>query len=229
MKTFLWYKKKILLSVKRKIAGIIIIPLIYFFLYWWLKVDSNIVIFFSGISISLIYTYTLFTMGDLTRVNCFIAAGEKPKNIWLANLFFVTFIGLIMCLIFQVAAGIFFFKDLKKCAEFCVITLCEVPFVTFLVGLSTLHFRKYSRTESLIASVFALLNAAAFFLPMLGLITSLKLKLDLRLSVILGIIGLIGTIFLMIYMNFSDNEALVMNATKEISSYDKSMLGLDEE
>ena len=33
----------------------------------------------------------------------------------------------------------------------------------------------------------------------------------------------------MIYMNFSDNEALVMNATKEISSYDKSMLGLDEE
>lgn len=227
MNTFLWYKRKILLSSKMKIAGIIIIPLIYFVLYSLLKVDFNISMFFSGISIPLMYTYALFTVGDLTRVNCFIAAGEKPKNIWLANMFFVIFVSLIMSLIFQMVAGLFFCKDLKTCVEFYVITLCELPFVAFFVGLSTLHFRNYSHSEVVISSAFAVLNALFFFLPMLGLIKDLII--DHRIAYILGIIGLIGTIFLNIYMRFSDNETLVMNAAKEISLYDKSLLGLDEE
>lgn len=85
MKTFLWYKRKILFSSKKKIAGLIIIPFIYFVFYSVLKIDFNISMFFFGISIPLLYTYVLFTVGDLTRVNCFIAAGERPKNIWLAR------------------------------------------------------------------------------------------------------------------------------------------------
>lgn len=227
MKMFFWYKRKILFSSKKKIAGLIIMPVIYLVLYSLLRVDSNISMFFLGISIPLLNTYVLFTVGDLMRVNCYIAAGERPKNIWLANMFFVTLTGLIMSLIFQGAAVLAFGKTLKDCVEFYVITLCEVPLVAFFVGLSTLHFRNYSRNEVIFASIFAVLNALFFFLPMLGLI--MNLTLDRRMAFIIGTVGLIGTIVLNIYMNLSDNETLVMNASREISSYDKVLLGLDEE
>lgn len=227
MKTFLWYKKKILFSSKGKLAGLIIIPIIYYVLYTALKVDHNISMFFFGISIPLMYTYVLFTVGDLTRVNCFIAAGERLKKMWLANVCFVTFVGIIMSLIFQGAAGLYFCKDLKECADHYLITLCQIPFVAFFVGLSTLHFRNYSKGEVAVSSVFALLNALFFFLPMLALVTDLTL--DIRIAGILGIVGLAGMFLLNIYMSFSDNETLVMNAAKEISLYDKSMLGLNEE
>ena len=44
-----------------------------------------------------------------------------------------------------------------------------------------------------------------------------------------AVVGLLGTIMLSVYMDTSDNETLVRNAIKEISVYDKALLGLDEE
>lgn len=224
---FLWYKKKVLFRSKTKIAGLIIMPILYFVLYSIFKVNIRTSMFFLGISVPLLYTYVLFTVGDITRVNCYIAAGEQPKRMWFANMFFVTLTGLIMSLISQGIAALVFGKTLNECLEFFVITLCEAPLVALSIGLSTLHFRNHSRIEVVVASIFAVLNALLFFLPMSDLI--MNLALDRKIAYIMGIVGFIGTFILNIYMNFSDNETLIMNAAKQVSSYDKALLGLDGE
>lgn len=227
MKTFLWYKRKVLFSSKIKVASLIIMPIIYLVICSLLKVDFDVSMFFGGISIPLVYTYVLFTVGDLNRVTCFIAAGEKPKHIWLANMIFIALTGFLMSTIFQ-GITILVFKGISNtCVEYFLITLCEVPLVTFFVGLSTLHFRNNTHSELIFSSFFSVLNAFLFFLPMLSLI--IKLTLNIRTAYIIGIVGLIGTIILNIYMNSSDNETLVINTAMGISSYDKALLGLDAE
>ena len=227
MKTLLWYKAKILLNAKQKMAGIVIIPIVYVILNCLLKVNYDTMMSLVGLGVPLLYTYALFSVGDLLRVNCYIAAGKKAKSIWMANLLFVTFIGLIMSLISQTACLFVFGKTLKESALFFVFTVCFAPLVAFFVGLSTVHFRNYSKNEVMFASVVAVLNALVFFLPLLSRLV--LLRIDIRVAVIVAVIGLLGTIILSFYMNTTDNETLVRNAMKEISAYDKAMLGLDEE
>lgn len=227
MRAFLWYKRKVLFSSKWKMIWLIIIPVIYLLLYSILEIDSNVSMFFFGISIHLIYTYVLFTAGDLSRVNCIIAAGEKPKSIWLANIVFIAATGLIMSFIFQAASAILLTKTFKELMNFYLITLCELPLVVSFLALSTIHFRHNSKNEIIISSIFAVINGLSFFLPMLDLL--IDLKLDRYCANIMGIVGMIAIILLNTYMNHSDNETLVMNSDSEISSYDVSLLGLNGE
>lgn len=227
MKTFLWYKMKILVSAKQKVARIVVIPIVYVMLNCLLKVDYDTMMSFVGLGVPLLYTYALFSVGDLFRVNCYIAAGKKSKSMWTANLVFVTSIGMIMSLISQVICLFVFSKTLKESVLFFVFTVCCAPLVAFFVGLSTVHFRNYSKKEVVFASVAAVLNALIFFLPLLSHLV--LFHIGIKVALILAIFGLLGTIILSFYMNTTDNETLVRNAMKEISSYDRAMLGLDEE
>ncbi len=227
MKTFLWYKAKTLWNAKPKIAGLVIIPIVYVLLNCLLKVNYATMMSFVGLGIPLMYTYVLFSAGDLFRVNCYIAAGQTSKSMWTANLVFVTVIGLMMSLISQVVCSFVFSKTLKESALFFAFTVCFAPLVAFFVGLSTVHFRNYSKNEVMFASVVAVLNALVFFLPLLS--RFVVFRMDMQAALIAAVIGWFGTIVLFFYMNTTDNETLVRNAMKEISAYDKAMLGLDEE
>lgn len=75
------------------------------------------------------------------------------------------------------------------------------------------------------ASVIAVLNALVFLLPLLSLL--IPVVISIKILAVPAVVGLLGTIMLSIYMDTSDNEMLVRNAIKEISVYDKALLGDD--
>lgn len=227
MKTFLWYKVKVLSGSKTKIVGLIMMPIIFVLLHSFMGVEYDTIMALMGLSIPLSYTYVLFSVGDLFRVNCYIAAGERVKNVWLANLIFVTGIGLIATLLSQMLCALMFGRTIEENMLYFIISVCWVPVVTFFVGLSTVHFRNYSKNEVMFASVIAVLNALTFLLPLLSLL--IPFLVSIAISAALALIGLLGTIMLAIYMDTTDNETLVRNAMKEISVYDKALLGLDGE
>jgi hypothetical protein len=89
-----------------------------------------------------------------------------------------------------------------------------------------LHYRSYSKLEIVFASVFAVMNIFAFFIPLLDLL--IPIALSLPIAACLGGGGLLGMIVLFYYMGTGDNETLVRNACKEVSDYDRVMLGMDE-
>lgn len=227
MKTFLWYKAKILCSSKQKIAGLVVTPIVFVLLHSFLGVKYDTVMAFIGLCIPLSYTYILFSVGDLFRVNCYIAAGERSKSVWLANLVFVTGIGFISSLISQALCALVFGKTISESMIYFIFSVCYVPIVALFVGLSTVHFRNYSKNEVMFASVIAVLNALVFLLPLLSLL--IPVVISIKILAVPAVVGLLGTIMLSIYMGTSDNEILVRNAIKEISVYDKALLGLDEE
>lgn len=227
MKTFLWYKVKVLSSSKSKLVGLIMMPIIFVLLHSFMGVEYDTIMALMGFSLPLSYTYILFSVGDLFRVNCYIAAGERVKNVWLANLIFVTGIGLIASLFSQMLCAVMFGRTIGETMLYFIISVCCVPVVTFFVGLSTVHFRNYSKNEVMFASVIAVFNALTFLLPLVSLL--IPFAFSISISAALALIGFLGTIMLSVYMDTTDNETLVRNAIKEISVYDKALLGLDEE
>ncbi len=225
MKAFLWYRSKLILK-PGKIIGLVVIPTVYMLLYIFLKVRYEAIMSFTGLCIPLIYSYVVFSAGDLFRINCYIAAGQDSRKIWLSNLITITIPGLILSLLSQIIAGLAMGHAVSETGEFLLITLCLTPFTTLILGLSMLHYRNYTKFEIIFASVFAVINALVFFVPLVDLLRPVALTLPASAG--LGEGGILGMIVLFFYMGSGDNETLVRNSSKEISDYDRTMLGMDE-
>ena len=225
MKAFLWYRSKLVLK-PGKIAGIVILPAIYMLLYTFLKVRYETLMSFAGLSIPLIYSYVMFSAGDLFRINCYIAAGQDSRKIWMANLILITAVGAVMSFLSQIVTTLATGHRVTEIPGYLLITLCLMPFVMLILGLSMLHYRNYSRSEIIFASVFAVINVLGFFIPLSALL--IPIALNFAGAACLGGAGLLGMFLLFVYMGSGDNETLVRNAFKEISDYDLVMLGMGE-
>ncbi len=225
MKAFLWYKAKLVLK-PCKIAGLVILPAIYMLLYTFLKIGYETMMSFAGLAIPLIYSYVMFSAGDLFRINCYIAAGQDSRKIWMANLILITATGAIMSLLSQTVTSLAMGHPVSETLRYLLTSLCLIPFTMLMLGLSMLHYRSYSKFEIVFASVFAVMNIFAFFIPLLDLL--IPIALSLPIAACLGGGGLLGMIVLFYYMGTGDNETLVRNACKEVSDYDRVMLGMDE-
>ena len=225
MNAFLWYKIKMMLKVK-KVAGMILCPVIYVFLNTFFGAGPEITLKLSGLALPLIYTQVLFSVGDLCRINCYVAAGKRSKDLWLTNMMVTTVAGLAASFLTTVIGSIVFGIGLKEMSEILVADLCFAPTAAFLIGLSTIHYRNYSRFELIFASVIAVLNTLVFFLPLLEL--PVPVKLPVIGIGIAGAVSLAGLFVLTPLMEHNDNETLILNVMREVSAYDRRILGLDE-
>ncbi|MCR5584035.1 MAG: hypothetical protein K6F63_01210 [Lachnospiraceae bacterium] len=224
MNAFIWYKIKMMLKPK-KLAGMILCPVIYVVLNTLLGVSSEITLKLSGLAIPLIYTQVLFSVGDFFRINCYVAAGKRSKDLWLANAVVTTAAGLAASILTTIAGTIVFGIGLKEMPDILATVLFFSPTAAFLIGLSTIHYRNYSRFELIFASVIAVLNTLVFFAPLPELLFPVKLPL---IGVgIAGAASLAGLIVLQVLMAHNDNETLILNAMRESSAYDRMLLGLE--
>ncbi|MCR5584459.1 MAG: hypothetical protein K6F63_03370 [Lachnospiraceae bacterium] len=225
MNAFLWYKIKMMLKPK-KVAGMIICPVIYVALNTAFGAKAGTVLKLSGLAIPLIYTQVLFSAGDLFRINCYVAAGKKAKDLWIVNMLVTTVAGLAASVLTTFAGALVYRLGLKETLDI----LAEVPiFATtaaFLIGLSTIHYRNYSKFEVIFASVIAVLNTLFFFAPLLELL--IPVELPMGGAAIVGALSLAGIFVLKVLMGHNDNETLILNAMREVSAYDRMLLGLDD-
>ncbi len=76
------------------------------------------------------------------------------------------------------------------------------------------------------ASVIAVLNTLFFFAPLLELL--IPVELPMGGAAIVGALSLAGIFVLKVLMEHNDNETLILNAMREVSAYDRILLGLDD-
>ncbi len=225
MNAFLWYKFKMMLK-PGKVAGMIICPVIYVVLNTALGVKAETVLNLSGLVIPLIYTQVLFSAGDLFRINCYVAAGKKAKDLWLVNLLLTTGAGLVASAVTTSVGAFVLGIGLKETFGILTTGLFFAPTAAFMIGLSTIHYRNYSKLEVIFASVIAVLNLFFFFAPLLELL--IPVKLSIMGAGAAGSVSLAGLFGLIILMEHNDNETLIRNAMREVSVYDRMFLGLDD-
>lgn len=178
----------------------------------------------------LMNTYGLFTIGDLLRVNLFVAINGSIRKMWLANILFTTVVSGIFAFIvlfFYYMTGQFI--DLLyveiNFIEVIYSVILSFPIALFFIGMSTIHFYDYGKFSLVISSIFALFNLAILALPIFVQrfqIDYLKYVLPISLLCLLAFIG----IFYL--MGHPKIDELIYNTQKEVGVYDKKMLSLDE-
>lgn len=224
MRTFLWYKFKILKNSKFKLACALGIMLILIGIQVVIDIKKELFISFLGLSYTLLLTYVLFTIDDLLRVSYFIALRKKITVLWKSNILYHVCVGYFVSTVSSIIYGLLF--EIDVISEI-INSLLTIPVAAVFIGLSTIHFRNYTKKEIYFSSVWAIINPLIFLIP-LGM-SFLGINPTQKFFLLLFIVGTLSYIVLGILMKKQNTELLVMNLKKEIGLYDISILHIDEE
>lgn len=227
MSAFLWYKFKVLKNNMAKLVLALALIFILAGIQNLIDVEQKIFVSFLGLSYTLLLTYVLFTVDDLPRVSYFVASRKKISDLWKCNILYHVCLGYTVSFAFSIVYGLIFEMDKADLISGIFNSLLTVPFAAVFIGLSTVHFRNYTKKEIYLASIWAIINLLSPLLP-IG-VNYWSINLTPKFFLLISVGGTIGSIFLCALMEKQNTELLILNLKKEIGSYDRAILHLDED
>jgi len=230
MYTFIWYKIKIIQhgSAKKLFMPIVGIGLLV--LYNILHLQQTTIYTFYPLVFITFSTYGLFSIGDLLRTHLFVAINDSIRKLWIANIIFVIISSglfvIIMLLVYFAAGNIFNLLYVNiNIKELLYIIILSIPIEFFMIGMSTIHFYDYGKFTTIISSIFALFNLAIIALPIGIEFYHIEYK---KYILPLSLICLFVSVGLFCLMGHPKIDDLIFNTQKEVGTYDKKMLSLDD-